>query len=487
VATLALAIDESAGLVPGYQLKLNSYDLGADIELNDALNRIRFEHSQVGAVVVTSRRDKVFCSGANIFMLGLSSHAWKVNFCKFTNETRHGIEDSSAHSGLKFIAAVNGGYELALAAGSPRPAGTQGVRLAPLQRVIEADALRYPRVQIEIDRKRRVANWPVRGPSGALPDDAALAPTQALSEANFGCYLMATGQSRLGRRFYDEAAPLAAVRAALGQPLDADAAHALGLTAPSMYNPRILGAFNEATPDWLSFFMFTYFTDRDGKFQLCALAESAFDPLARTTKFMLTEEARHMFVGESGISRVIQRTAQKMNELKTDEVGTLRAAGVIDLPTLQRYINFHFSVTIDLFGADQSSNAATFYSSGLKGQYEEGKRVDDYVTDSVAGVNRWNKVLDKAGIPTRLSGPHKAFHRNIGGLAGIKVSPDGRVVSEAEWKAQVDHWLPSATDRAFVASLMGRVVELGQFAHWIAAPMMGINRQPVEFDHVRFN
>ena len=143
-------------------------------------------------------------------------------------------------------------------------------------------------------------------------------------------------------------------------------------------NPRILGAFNEKTPDWLSFFMFTYFTDRDGKFQLAALAESAFDPLARTTKFMLTEEAHHMFVGESGVSRVLQRTCQVMNELRTDDVGRLRAAGVIDLPTLQRYLNFHYSVTIDLFGADQSSNAATFYSSGLKGRYEEGKRADDH-------------------------------------------------------------------------------------------------------------
>ncbi len=288
-------------------------------------------------------------------------------------------------------------------------------------------------------------------------------------------------------------------------------------------NPRILGAFNEATPDWLSFFMFTYFTDRDGKYQLCALAESAFDPLARTTKFMLTEEAHHMFVGESGISRVIARTAQKMNELKTDDVAKLRAAGVIDLPTIQRYINFHFSVTIDLFGSDESSNAATFYSSGLKGRYEEGKRVDDhvlkgqtykvlearagqlvekevpmlnalnevlrddYIVDSVAGVNRWNKVLDKAGIPTRLSVPHKAFHRNIGALSGVKVSPDGRVVSDAEWKAKVDEWLPSGQDRAYVASLMGRVVEPGQFANWITPPVMGINRQPLDFEYVRFN
>jgi len=288
-------------------------------------------------------------------------------------------------------------------------------------------------------------------------------------------------------------------------------------------NPRILQAFNEQTPDWLSFFMFTYFTDRDGKFQLCALAESSFDPLARTTKFMLTEEAHHMFVGESGISRIIQRTCAKMNELKTDDVGLLRAAGVVDLPTLQRYLNFHFSVTIDLFGADESSNAATFYSTGIKGRYEETKRDDDHVLrgqtykvlnvvngqlqekevpmlnalnevlrddfikDSVGGVERWNRVIDKAGLPHRLSVPHKAFHRNIGALSGAKVSPDGRVLSENEWSAKVGEWLPTAEDRAFVQSLMGRVVEPGKFANWIAPPAIGINRQPVDFEYVRFN
>ena len=287
-------------------------------------------------------------------------------------------------------------------------------------------------------------------------------------------------------------------------------------------NPRILGAFNEKTPDWLAFFMFTYFTDRDGKFQLAALSDSAFDPLARTTRFMLTEEAHHMFVGESGISRVIARTCQVMNELKTDDAATVRAAGVIDLATLQRYLNFHYSVTIDLFGADQSSNAATFYSSGLKGRYEEGKRGDDHVLkgqhykvlevqggqlvekevpmlnalnevlrddfikDSVAGVGRWNKMIEKAGIATRLQVPHKAFHRQIGALAGVKVSPDGRPVSELEWAAHEKAWLPSAEDRAFVASLMGRVVEPGKFAGWIAPPAMGINRQPVDFEYVRF-
>jgi benzoyl-CoA 2,3-dioxygenase component B len=288
-------------------------------------------------------------------------------------------------------------------------------------------------------------------------------------------------------------------------------------------NPRILQAFNEKTPDWLSFYMFTYFTDRDGKFQLCALAESGFDPLARTTKFMLTEEAHHMFVGESGVSRVIARTCQVMNELKTDDPAKIRAAGVIDLPTIQRYLNFHFSVTIDLFGADESSNAAIFYNTGLKGRYEETKRGDDhrlqgqtykvlsvqggqlverdvpmlnalnevlrddYIKDSIAGVNRWNKVIEKAGIPFRLVAPHKAFNRKIGTLAGANVTPDGRVVSAAEWAQNEKNWLPSAEDRAFVASLMGRVTDPGQFANWIAPPVMGINRQPVDFDYVRFN
>ena len=287
-------------------------------------------------------------------------------------------------------------------------------------------------------------------------------------------------------------------------------------------NPRILGAFNEKTPDWLAFFMFTYFTDRDGKFQLSALAESSFDPLARTTRFMLTEEAHHMFVGESGVSRVLQRTAQVMKELDSDDPALVRAAGAIDLGTIQRYLNFHYSVTIDLFGADQSSNAATFYSSGLKGRFEEGKRSDDHVLkdqsytvlevrdgqlaeksvpmlnalnevlrddfikDSVAGIGRWNKVIEKAGLPHRLQVPHKAFHRNIGALAGIKMAPDGRVVSEPEWNDKVGEWLPTDEDRAFVASLMGRVVEPGKFAHWIAPPVMGINRQPIDFEYVRF-
>jgi benzoyl-CoA-dihydrodiol lyase len=438
VATLAADFDENGGVAPGYKLKLNSYDLGVDIELHDALNRIRFEHPEVRTVVVTSAKDKVFCSGANIFMLGLSSHAWKVNFCKFTNETRNGLEDASAYSGLKFLAAVNGscaggGYELALAcdeiilvddrssavslpevpllgvlpgtggltrvtdkrhvrhdladvfctttegvrgqkakdwrlvddiakpaqfaarvqdraqqlaALSDRPSGATGVALTPLNRTIEGDALRYTHVKVAIDRAGRTATFTIEAPRGAQPadlaaieaagaawyplqlarelDDAILsmrtneldigtwlvkthgdaaavlaldevlqahaghwlvretvgllrrtfsrldvssrtlfaliepqscfagtllelalacdrsymlslpgepqrAPAIVVTEANFGRYPMATGQSRLERRFYGETAPLEAVRARAGRALDADAAFALGL------------------------------------------------------------------------------------------------------------------------------------------------------------------------------------------------------------------------------------------------------------------
>jgi benzoyl-CoA-dihydrodiol lyase len=438
VATLKADFDENAGLRPGYKLKLNSYDLGVDIELNDAINRIRFEHPEVRTVVVTSAKDKVFCSGANIFMLGVSSHAWKVNFCKFTNETRNGLEDSSAHSGLKFLAAVNGacaggGYELALAcdeiilvddrssavslpevpllgvlpgtggltrvtdkrrvrhdladlfctsvegvrgqkakdwrlvddiarpaqfadkvqqralelaAQSDRPADGRGVALTPISRTIEADRLVYPNVTVDIDRARRVATFTVKAPVGdqpndvagieaagatwyplalareledailsmrtneldigtwllktdgdaaavlamdavlmahrghwfvretigllrrtfsrldvssrslfalieegscfagtflelalacdrqyqlALPDEGDKAPKITVSDVNFGLYPMATGQSRLARRFYDEQPALEAVRSRAGQALDGEAALALGL------------------------------------------------------------------------------------------------------------------------------------------------------------------------------------------------------------------------------------------------------------------
>jgi benzoyl-CoA 2,3-dioxygenase component B len=288
-------------------------------------------------------------------------------------------------------------------------------------------------------------------------------------------------------------------------------------------NPRILGAFNERTPDWLAFFMFTFFTDRDGKFQLCALAESAFDPLARTTRFMLTEEAHHMFVGESGIARILQRTAEVMARHGVRDPADVRRHGVIDLPTLQRYLNFHYSVTLDLFGADVSSNAAIFYSTGLKGRFDEGRIADDhrlenatypvlevadgrlverqvpalnalnerlrerYIKDTIAGVGRLNRVLQKQGIAEAITLPHKAFNRRIGSFAGARIGLDGRIIGEDEWQANERNWLPTADDRAYVASLMGRVVEPGKFAGWIAPPAVGINTQPLDFEYVRFD
>ncbi|HTV59196.1 MAG TPA: benzoyl-CoA 2,3-epoxidase subunit BoxB [Verrucomicrobiae bacterium] len=289
-------------------------------------------------------------------------------------------------------------------------------------------------------------------------------------------------------------------------------------------NPRILGAFNEPTPDWLSFYMFTFFTDRDGKFQLSALAESGFDPLARTCRFMLTEEAHHMFVGETGVSRILKRTCEVMNEHKVEDSGAVRALGVIDLPTIQRYLNFHFSVTIDLFGSDSSSNAASYFTSGVKGRYEETKieddhvlsgttypvfevadnRIiarevpaltalnerlrDDYIGEIQAGVDRWNKVIEAAGIPFRLRLPHKGFHRAIGNFAGHSISPEGEVLGRDAWENHREEWMPSAADHAFVESLMtGRVIEPGKFANWIAPPIRGINGQPLNFEYVRFN
>jgi benzoyl-CoA 2,3-dioxygenase component B len=212
-----------------------------------------------------------------------------------------------------------------------------------------------------------------------------------------------------------------------------------------------------------------------------------------------------------------------MRERDIQDPADVRAAGAIDLETIQRYLNFHYSVTIDLFGADQSSNAATFYSAGLKGRFDEGKRNDDhvlkgqvyrildvkdgrlterevpmlnalnevlrddYIKDSVGGIGRWNKVIEKQGIPFRLTVPHKAFNRKIGSFANLHVSPEGELVSEATWKENERKWLATDEDRAFVASLMGRVVEPGAYAGWIAPPAVGVNRQPMDFRYVRFN
>jgi benzoyl-CoA 2,3-dioxygenase component B len=283
----------------------------------------------------------------------------------------------------------------------------------------------------------------------------------------------------------------------------------------------MLGAFNEATPDWLSFFMFTYFTDRDGKYQLASLAESGFDPLARSCRFMLTEEAHHMFVGETGVGRILQRTCELMKQHKTDDV---RSLGAIDLPTMQKYLNFHFSVSLDLFGQEASTNAANYYTMGVKGRYLE-TRIDDdhlltgtaydietaeggrivtksvpalsalnerlrldYIDDCARGLLRWNKAIEKAGIAFELKLPHRAFNRRIGGFADMRVSPDGRVLSQAEWQANEHKWLPTDEDRAYVTSLMGpAIVQPGKFAHWIAPPARGINNQAGDFEYVRFN
>jgi benzoyl-CoA 2,3-dioxygenase component B len=281
-------------------------------------------------------------------------------------------------------------------------------------------------------------------------------------------------------------------------------------------NPRILGAFNEPTPDWLSFFFFTYFTDRDGKFQLASLRESGFEPLGRTCEFMLKEEAHHMFVGAAGVGRVVQRTVQLMQEHGTDDIGP---HGGIDLATLQRYLNLHYSVSLDLFGAETSTNAANYYAAGLKGRFQEaardddhrlldaaravtcvvdgrlGERVapalaalnetlrDDYVADCRKGLDRWNRALTAVGCELVL--PHAGFHRAVGEFAPHRVSPDGRLLTEEEWSAGVPDWLPTDEDRAHVESLMVGVHEPGRMAGWIAAPTTGIHQKPVEYDYVR--
>src|SRR5207253_2104075 len=172
-------------------------------------------------------------------------------------------------------------------------------------------------------------------------------------------------------------------------------------------------------------------------------AESGFDPLSRTCRFMLTEEAHHMFVGEAGIMRIVQRACELMREHKTDD---LRKHGGIDLRTMQRYLNFHCSVSLDLFGSEISTNAANFYTAGLKGRFEETKKQDDHL---------------------------------------LKEATDGRVISQAEWDAKHSEWLPTEEDKAYIESLMVPVTEPGKFANWISPPARGINGQPVEFEYVR--
>ncbi len=289
--------------------------------------------------------------------------------------------------------------------------------------------------------------------------------------------------------------------------------------------PRMLGAFNERTPDWLSFFMFTFFTDRDGKMQLEALAQSGFDPLSRTCRFMLTEEAHHMFVGETGVSRIAQRTCEAMKSAGIEDphdVDRVRGLGVVDLPTIQKKANLHFSLTLDLFGSEVSTNAANAYHAGIKGRYREDKLEDDhqlesdtypvlrpidgevrsmdvpalsalnmrlrddYVRDCQKGIDRWNRVIAGVGIDFEIQLPHVGFHRKIGEFRDSTYDLAGRRLTEAEWTARRDQMLPNGGDQAFIEDLMsGTVREPGRFADWIAPPRVGIDNKPGDFEYVK--
>ena len=286
----------------------------------------------------------------------------------------------------------------------------------------------------------------------------------------------------------------------------------------SIESPRILGAFNEETPDWLSFYMFTYFTDRDGKYQLGTLKESAFDPLSRTCEFMLKEEAHHMMVGTTGIDRIVERTAQVMVENDTDDV---IGHGAIPLTVLQKYLNFHYSVSLDLFGGETSTNVANYFTAGLKGRWMEERRRDDhkltsesimvdaldddgqisqtevaaliglntdlrreYIADCAGGVSRWNKILEGAGLPQRLRLPDVAFNRRVGVFARIEAAPDGQKLDAAEWERRKGEWLPTEVDKTYVRSLMQPVHERGKIAAWIAPPRHGIDGKPFDYDYV---
>ena len=290
--------------------------------------------------------------------------------------------------------------------------------------------------------------------------------------------------------------------------------------------PRMLGAFNEATPDWLSFFMFTYFTDRDGKMQLESLAQSGFDPLSRTCRFMLTEEAHHMFVGETGVGRIVERTCQVMKENGIEdpnEINRIRDLGVIDLPTMQKKLNLHYTLSLDLFGQEVSTNAANAFNAGVKGRFMEHRinddhkltddtyRIwqldgddvvekdvpaltainmrlrDDYKQDASGGIGRWNKAIDKAGVDFKFKLPHESFHRQIGVFANKPFDPDGKPTAQEEWDKKRDDWLPSKADGDFIQSLMVPCYEPGQYAGWIAPPKIGIDNKSGDFEYVKLH
>lgn len=282
-------------------------------------------------------------------------------------------------------------------------------------------------------------------------------------------------------------------------------------------SPRLLEAFNQPCEDWLTFFCFTMFTDRDGKFQLAALAESSFDPLARTTRFMLTEEAHHLFVGVTGLERIIQRSAELA---QMDVNGDARVQGGIDLPTIQKYVNRWFSFSLDLFGGENSSNAADFFAAGLKGRYKEGKYEDhlalegvremdilekgrmesveiplrnamneqlrdEYIVDCMKGVKRWNRTLEASGSSVVITLPSPRFNRGIGVFSDGAFDLEGNLISREEFEAQRAEWLPRVSDEDYVKSLMKPVVEPGKMANWIAPPRKGINGNGIDYEYVR--
>jgi benzoyl-CoA 2,3-epoxidase subunit B len=258
--------------------------------------------------------------------------------------------------------------------------------------------------------------------------------------------------------------------------------------------------------------------------QLGALAQSGFDPLSRTCRFMLTEEAHHMFVGESGVSRIIERTCQAMREAgiaDPTDVERVRKLGVIDLPLMQKKINLHFSLTLDLFGNEMSTNAANAFSIGLKGRYHEDqidddhvlldasypvlrlvqgeireeqvpalsalnmRLRDDFVADASVGLRRWNRLIEAAGFQYRLQLPHVAFNRRIGEFAGLEADLGGRLLSPAEWTTAKGGFLPDTEDGDYLAGLMVPVREPGQYAGWIAPPKWGVDGKPGGFEYVR--
>jgi benzoyl-CoA 2,3-dioxygenase component B len=287
-------------------------------------------------------------------------------------------------------------------------------------------------------------------------------------------------------------------------------------------SPRILEAFNKPIEDWLSFFCFTMFTDRDGKFQLGALAESAFDPLSRATKFMLTEEAHHLFVGDTGIARVIKNTADLMREHPDRDV---KDFGAIPLSLLQKYFNEWYSASQDLFGSEDSSNSANYFAAGLKGRFGEtdGRSYTDHVAlegcrelkwaengvlvnheiplrramnleladtyrrDCEKALNRWNKILAKAELSERMTLPSNRFNRSVGVFGEASYNPEGDPISAAEFEAGQADWLPSEAEQSYIKSLMVPCRKPGEFAGWIAPPPKGIKGNPIDFEYVRFN